>query len=100
MMKFLLTSKKCWLLEEELIPMYQHLVDDYSINLREDWNVKVEETDVEVVQQVKEEPQDDNLVEPQDDSLVEPQSLQVNSNTTNVFKVILSHCKSRYWGIN
>ena len=62
--KFLLTSKKCWLLEEKLIPFHQHLVDGYSDKLREEWNVKVEETDV-VVQQVKEEPQDDNLVDSQ-----------------------------------
>ena len=79
--KFLLTSKKCWVIEEKLIPLYQHLVDDFSIQLREDWTVKVEETDVDIAQ-VKEEPQDDNLVE--------PRLLQVNSNTTNVFKVILS----------
>ena len=61
--KFLLTSKKCWLLEEQFIPMYQHLVDSYSIQLREEWTVKVEETVVDITQ-VKEEPQDDNLVEP------------------------------------
>ena len=63
--KFLLTSKKCWLIEEKLIPLYQHLVDSYSVKLREEWTVKVEETDVEVVQQVKEEPQDDYLVDSQ-----------------------------------
>ena len=62
--KLLLTSKKCWLLEEQLIPFYQHLVDDYSDKLREEWTVKVEEMDVEVVQ-VKEEPQDDYLVDSQ-----------------------------------
>merc|ERR1712013_408346 len=63
--KFLLTSKKCWLIEEKLIPLYQHLVDNYSVKLREEWDVKVEETDVEVVQQVKEEPQEDYLVDSQ-----------------------------------
>ena len=55
--EFLLTSKKCWLLDEKLIPLYKHLVDSYSVKLREEWNVKFEETDVEVVQLVKEEPQ-------------------------------------------
>ena len=77
--KILLTSKKCWVIEEKLIPFYQHLVDGYSDKLREEWNVKVEEMDVEVVQQVKEEPQDDYLVE--------PQSVHLN-NSKNQFKVI------------
>ena len=79
--KFLLTSKKCWVMGEKLLPFY-HLVDDYSVKLREEWTVKVEEMDVEVTP-MKEEPQDDNLVE--------PQSLQVTSNTTNGSKVIHSH---------
>ena len=78
---FLLTSKKCWLLEEKLLPLYQHLVDDYSFKLREEWTVKVEETDIEVTPQVKEEPEDDYLVEPQ------PVHLH---NSTNQFKVIIS----------
>ena len=65
MMKFLLTSKNCWLLEEKLLPLYQHLVDGYSIKLREEWNVKVEETDIEATPQVKEEPQDDYIVDSQ-----------------------------------
>ena len=68
--KFLLTSKKSWLIEEQLIPFYQHLLDGYSDKLREEWNVKVEETDVEVVQQVK--------IEPQDDYLVDSQQLQLS----------------------
>ena len=79
--QFLLTSKKCWLIEEKLIPFYQHLVDDYSDKLREEYTVKVEEMDVDITQ-VKEEPRDDYLVE--------PRSVKVNSNTTN--QVILSHC--------
>ena len=77
---FLLTSKQCWLIDEKLIPLYQHLVDDYSIKLREEWTVKVEEMDIETTPQVKEEPEED-------DYLVEPQALQVN-NTSNQFKVI------------
>merc|ERR1712013_648496 len=63
--KFLLTAKKCWLLHEKLIPLYKHLVDSYSVKLREEWNVKVDETAVEIVQQVKEEPQEDYLVDSQ-----------------------------------
>ena len=77
---FLLTLEKCWLLDEKLLPFYQHLVDDYSDKLREEYTVEVEETDVEVVQQVKEEPQDDYLVEPQQVHL---------NNSTNQFKVII-----------
>ena len=78
--KFLLTSKKCWLIEEKLLPFYQHLVDTYSVKLREGWNVKVEETDVEVVQQVKE--------EPQEELLVDSQQLQLSSRT-NQLEVVL-----------
>ena len=77
--KFLLTSKKCWILEK-LLPFYQHLVDDYSVKLREEWGVKVEETDIETTPQVKEEPEDDYLME--------SQSVHLN-NSTNQFKVII-----------
>ena len=46
--KFLLTSKKCWLIEQSLLPLYQHLVDGYSDKLRDEWKVKVkEESDIE-----------------------------------------------------
>ena len=68
------TQQKKHQSNEKLIPFYQQFVDGYSIQLREEWEVKVEETDVDITQ-VKEEPQDDNLVE--------PLSLQVTSNTTN-----------------
>ena len=78
--KFLLTSKKCWLIDEKLLPMYQKLVDDYSVKLREEWNVKVEESDIETTSQVKDEPQDDYVVE--------PQSVHFN-NSTHQFKVII-----------
>ena len=78
--KFLLTSEKCWLIDEKLLPFYQHLLDNYSDKLREEWTVKVEETDIETTQQVKEEPLDDYLVE--------PQSVNLN-NSTNQFKVII-----------
>ena len=80
--KFLLTSKKCWLLEEKFIPMYQHLVDGYFVNLREHWNVKVEETDVKVVQIVKEELPDDYLVD--------SQQLQLSSRMDQL-EVVISH---------
>ena len=68
-------------MEEKLIPFYQHLVDGYSIQLREEWNVKVEEKDVDVAQQVKEEPQDDYLVD--------SQQLQL-SRRMNQLKVVIS----------
>ena len=77
--KFLLTSKKCWVIEEKLLPFYQHLVDNYSDKLREEW-IKIEETDIETIPQVKEEPKDDYLVEPQQVHL---------NNSTNQFKVII-----------
>ena len=79
--KFLLTSKKCWFMEDNLIPFYQHLVDDYS-KLREEWTVKVEETDLEATPQVKEEPQDDYMVDSQ-----HPQS----SSRMNQLEVIISY---------
>ena len=47
--------------------MYQHLVDDYSFRSREEWTVKVEESNIETTQQVKEEPLDDFLVQNQVD---------------------------------
>ena len=80
--KFLLTSKKCWVIEEKLIPFYQHLVDDYSVQLREEWSVKVEETDLEATPQVKEEPQDDYMVD--------SQQFQSN-NRMNQHEVIISY---------
>ena len=38
-------------------------MDGYSVKLREEWTVKVEELDVNILSQVKEEPLDDNLVD-------------------------------------
>ena len=55
-------------------------MDDYSDKLREEWTVKVEETEVDITQ-VKE--------EPLDDFLMEPQPVHLN-NSTNQFKVIIS----------
>ena len=34
--RFLMTSKKCWVIEDHLIPLYSHLVDCYSYQLLED----------------------------------------------------------------
>ena len=82
-MKFLLTSKKCWLMEEKLLPFYQHLVDGYSIKLREEWTVKVEELDVNILSQVKEEPLDENfVVRPQHENLLESQPIQQDTSST------------------
>ena len=81
---FLLTSKKCWLMDEKLMPLYQHLVDGYSDKLREEWEVKVEESDIEAIQQVKQEPRDDFLAEITDQNLVEYPLLQVNGSTNQV----------------
>ena len=80
--KFLLTAKKCWLIDEKLIPMCQHLVDSYSVLLREELTLRVEETDLKTTRQVKEEPQDDYLVD--------SQQLQLSSRT-NQLEVIISH---------
>ena len=58
--KFLLTSKNYWLIEQTLLPLYQHLVDGYSERLRDEWRVKVEESETfAAILQVKEEPQTD-----------------------------------------
>ena len=57
---FLLTSKKCWLIDEMLIPLYQHLLDGYSDQLREECLIKA---DIIITPQMKKESQEDNLVE-------------------------------------
>ena len=77
---FLLTSKKCWVMDRKLLPFYQHLVDGYSVKLREELEVKVVLSDFEIIQHVKE--------EPLDDFFVEHPSNQVQ-NSTNQFKVII-----------
>ena len=56
--KYLLSSKKCWLIEEKLLPVYSHLVQSYSHQLRDTWTVKVEESQFGSVQ-IKEEPTDE-----------------------------------------
>ena len=79
----LINSTRCLVEEvkdEKLIPLFQHLVDGYSYKLWGEWAVKVEETDMEATQEVKE--------EPLDDFLVEHQPVHLN-NSTNQFKVII-----------
>ena len=56
--EYLLSSKKCWLIETKLLPVYSHLVDTYSDQLKDTWTVKVEESQFESVQ-IKEEPTDE-----------------------------------------
>ena len=95
--KFLLSSKMCWVLDEELMQLYQHLIDGYADKLDEEWEVKVkvEESDFEMTQKVKEEPQDDNSVEPSDDYSVALVDDTLNgsqfhySSSTNQLKVLL-----------
>ena len=55
--KFLLSTKKCWLIEEKLLPLYSRLVQSYSDNLQDTWTVKVEE--FQDIPHVKQEPLDD-----------------------------------------
>ena len=48
----------------KLTSVYQHLVDGYSERLRDEWKVKVEESNTEAkAVQVKEEPEDDYTLE-------------------------------------
>ena len=62
--KFLLSSKKFWLIEDKLLPVYSHLVESYSDQLKDTWEVKVEESQFGSVQ-IKEEPTDEiNYVAP------------------------------------
>ena len=56
--KYLLSSKKCWLIEDVLLPVYSHLVESYSDQLKDTWEVKVEESQFGSVQ-IKEEPSDE-----------------------------------------
>ena len=38
---FLLTSKKCWVMDEKLLEVYSHLVESYSHQLKDELKVKV-----------------------------------------------------------
>ena len=55
---YLLTSKKCWLVEHTLVPLYQHLVDVYSDKFNGESNMTLENCDIGEMLEVKEEPQD------------------------------------------
>ena len=70
--KFFLASKERWLIEERLVPLYQHLVDGYSEKMRDEWKVKV-----------KEEPQDNDLLESHQDQ----QSSSNNNNQQVTYRV-------------
>ena len=67
--KFFLTSKKSWLIEDEFIPFYQHLVDRYC----DKWK-----SDVKATRQVKEEPLDDNWMEHSFEFSMSSNQLKVN----------------------
>ena len=54
--RFLMTSKKCWIIEDKLLPLYSHLVNSYSNQLLEDPFC------FEIIQ-VKQELEDDFLLE-------------------------------------
>ena len=56
--KFLLSSKKYWLIEDKLLPVFSHLVESYSDQLKDTWAVKVEESQFGSLQ-IKEEPTDE-----------------------------------------
>ena len=55
--RFLFSLKKCWVIEDKLLPLYSHLVDGYTNQLFEDPFC------CELIQ-VKQEPEDDHLLEP------------------------------------
>ena len=60
---YLMTSKKCWLVEDCLVPLYQHLLDVYSEKLNGESNVTLGECDMGEMLEVKHEPQDDDFME-------------------------------------
>ena len=52
--EFLMGVKNQWLVEDNLVPVYDHLVESYSEQLRQEWKVKDEVTS-EIKQEVKDE---------------------------------------------
>lgn len=56
--EYLLSSKKCWLIEDKLLPVFSRLVESYSDELKDTWAVQVEESQFGSVQ-IKEEPADE-----------------------------------------
>ena len=59
---YLMTLKKCWLVEDRLVPLYQHLMDVYSDKLNRESNVTLGECDLQEMLEVKQEPQDDDFM--------------------------------------
>ena len=115
-----MSSKKHWLTGQELIPVYQHVVDSCADKSREERAVEVEESNIGASPQVKQEPQDDDFLEyqddyfleyqddyflecrddsyfePPDDNFLEPRSPQQNSSTDQL-KVLTSLLKTWQW---
>ena len=52
--KLLMGVENQWLIEDNLISVYSHLVESYSEQLREEWKVK-DEVKIEVKQEVEDE---------------------------------------------
>ena len=60
--QLLLGVRKYWMCEDQLLPTYSHLVDNYSDNLREEWN------NVQTTTKVKQEPEDVGVWEKESDT--------------------------------
>jgi len=79
--EYLLSSKKCFLIEDKLLPLYSHLVESYSDQLKDTWAVKVEESQFGSVQ-IKEEPADEINY---DASLILPMNEDVSASSPQEF---------------
>jgi len=79
--KFLLSSKKCFLIEDVLLPVYLHLVESYSDQLKDTWAVKVEESQFGSVQ-IKEEPVDEINCDP---PMILPMNEEVPASSSQEF---------------
>ena len=75
--RYLMTSKKCWIIEDKLMPLYSHLIDRYTNQLLGDpfccEDIKV-----------KQEPQDDYPLE----SLLSADKQKSNSHLDNEVIII------------
>ena len=70
--RFLMGVKEYWLIEDALMPTYNHLIDSYSSHkLHEEWSVKVE--DFEGNFEVKEECEDSSTVSQPEDEIISTQ---------------------------
>ena len=74
--RFLVTSKKCWIIEDKLVPLHSHLIDCYSNQLIDDPFC------CEIIR-VKQEPQDDS----QEDYLVESLPSADHHDSSNHFDI-------------